>query len=53
MATGGESRFSEEEGDEGGREVVRSKPVRERAMSSITKLLLQGRKLWLIEHTHT
>ena len=52
MATGGgvsamEGNSSEEEES---REEVRSKPVRERAMSSITKLLIQGelsRKLLL------
>ncbi len=45
MATGGvpaeEANFSEDEEE---REEVRSKPVRERAMSSITKLLIQGRQ---------
>ena len=47
MATGGvpaaEGHFSADEEDEDSGAVVRSKPVRERAMSSITKLLLQGR----------
>ena len=49
MATGrgpaGETSFSEEQEED---EVVRRKPVRERAMSSITKLLIQGASLAIL-----